>query len=444
MSSEAGFVGRALGSAGTLDGAALLAVAQRRAQFLADAGRAVSGSLNLPHTVRRSLAACVPHLADWAQVMLVGRDAATYTSLLAGKSGTSSADRRHPDVDGVDGQARLLVTGRPELLHVALDQDPLSPDGLVALVPDPGMREQVAALRPADVLGLPLTARGATFGTLTLARRTGYGFLAEDVSVAEELAVRVALALDAARRYAERSGVAAILQASLRPPELPKLDGSLLAARYRPASDDAEIGGDFYDAWGEPDDWSFVLGDVSGKGVEAAVVTGQARHTVRGAAAVDRDPAAVLRALNAMLDGTTSGRYVTAVYGRVRRHPGGALHVTVGSAGHPPPLLVRACGSVEPVQVRGLAAGLVGGVEYTPAEAVLAPGDTLVLYTDGVTEAGHRSVVHGTERLAALLAQYAQVGLDALVEAIEIAVLEDADGRQRDDLAVLALRAAGS
>ncbi|MET7418170.1 GAF domain-containing SpoIIE family protein phosphatase [Dactylosporangium sp. NPDC005555] len=441
MSSDLEFVGRA---PNPLDDAAMLVVAQRRAQFLADASLQVSGSLNLPHTVRRSLAACVPHLADFAQIMLIGKDGAAYTGLVVGRSGTTSTIRRHPDLDGVNGQGRLLVTGRPELLHVSLDQDPLEPDGLVALVPDEQMRAQVAALRPADVLGLPLTARGTTFGTLTLARRTGYGFVAEDISVAEELAVRIALAIDAARRYAERAGVATVLQASLRPPELPKLDGSLLAARYRPASGDAEIGGDFYDAWGEDDDWAFVLGDVSGKGVEAAVVTGQARHTVRGASAVDRDPAAVLRALNTMLDGTTSGRYVTALYGRVRRSAGGGLHVTVASAGHPPPLLVRASGDVEEVRVRGLAAGLVAGVEYTPAQVILAPGDTLVLYTDGVTEAGHHSVRDGTRRLADLLAQYAQAGLAAMVEAIEIAALEGSDGMQRDDLAVLALRAAGS
>ena len=303
------------------------------------------------------------------------------------------------------------------------------------------MREQVAALRPADVLGLPLTARGTTFGTLTLARRSGYGFVAEDISVAEELAVRIALALDAARRYAERSNVAAVLQASLRPPELPKLEGSALAARYRPASGDAEIGGDFYDAWGDP-----------GTG-RSSSVTSPARASRRpwsparpgtpcaGASAVDRDPSAVLRALNTMLDGTTSGRYVTAVYGRVRRHPGGGLHVTVASAGHPPPLLVRASGDVEPVRVRGLAAGLVAGVEYAQTQVILAPGDTLVLYTDGVTEAGHHSVRQGTQRLAGLLSNYAQAGVDALVEAVEIAVLEDSGGTQRDDLAVLALRA---
>ncbi|MFC4042026.1 PP2C family protein-serine/threonine phosphatase [Dactylosporangium siamense] len=441
MTGDLDFVGRA---PATFDDAAMLAVAQRRAQFLADAGRQVSGSLNLPHTVRRSLSACVPHLADWAQIMLVGRDGATYTSLVVNGSGPTSTARRTPGADGVSGQARLLVTGRPELLHVSLDQDPLQPDGLAALVPDELMRAQVAALRPADVLGLPLTARGTTFGTLTLARRSGYGFVTEDISVAEELAVRIALALDAARRYAERSNVATVLQASLRPPELPKLEGSALAARYRPASGDAEIGGDFYDAWGDPADWSFVLGDVSGKGVEAAVVTGQARHTVRGASAVDREPSAVLRALNTMLDGTTAGRFVTAVYGRVRRHSGGGLHVTVASAGHPQPLLVRTSGDVEPVRVRGLAAGLVADVDYDQTQVVLAPGDTLVLYTDGVTEAGHHSVRRGTQRLTGLLSNYAQAGVDALVEAIEIAVLEESGGVQRDDLAVLALRAASA
>ncbi|GAA3449432.1 PP2C family protein-serine/threonine phosphatase [Dactylosporangium matsuzakiense] len=405
-----------------------------RAAYLVEAGRQVSGSLNLLHTVRRSLAACVPELADWAQLMIVTRGEATYTSLLDGGVPTTA---RHPLPS--PSHARLLVTGRPELLHVGLDGD--ASDGLTALVPDDAMRGQVSALRPADVLGVPLTARGTTFGTLTLARRAGLGFDTEDVALAEELAVRIALAVDAARRYTERSHVASVLQNSLRPPELPKLRGAELAARYRPAAGDAEIGGDFYDVWGRDDDWAFTLGDVSGKGVEAAVVTGQARHTVRGASAVDRSPAAVLGALNTMLAGA-SGRYVTALYGRVTTLDSG-LRVELASAGHPPPLLLRPDGTVTPVPVRGLAAGLVEDVTYEPATVDLAVGDTLVLYTDGVTEAGDRSVRTGTRRLAALLRRYAEAGVDALVEAVEIAVVEGAGATQRDDLAVLALRAAG-
>ncbi|WP_433611688.1 PP2C family protein-serine/threonine phosphatase [Dactylosporangium sp. CA-139114] len=409
-----------------------------RAAYLVEAGRQVSGSLNLVHTIRRSLAACVPEFADWAQLMIVNRGEATFTSLLDGGAPTTARRPAPPAA-----QARLLRTGRPELLHVALTTPTgdSAADGLSALVPDEGMRAQVSALRPADVLGVPLTARGATFGTLTLARRAGTGFDAADVELAEELAVRIALAVDAARRYTERSHVATVLQSSLRPPELPKLRGVDLAARYRPAAGDAEIGGDFYDVWGGDEAWSFTLGDVSGKGVEAAVVTGQARHTVRGASAVDRSPAAVLGALNAMLAGTTSGRYVTAVYGRVTPVPDGAgLRVELGSAGHPPPLLVRPDGTVTPVAVHGLAAGLVENVRYEPVTVDLAPGETLVFYTDGVTEA-ERSVREGTRRLIALLASYAEAGVEALVEAVEIAVVEGAGAAQRDDLAVLALRA---
>ncbi|WP_433212027.1 PP2C family protein-serine/threonine phosphatase [Dactylosporangium sp. CS-047395] len=403
-----------------------------RAAYLVEAGRAVSGSLNLVHTIRRSLAACVPELADWAQLMIVSRGEATYTSLLDGGVPVSARHATPP------GQSRLLVTGRPELLHVALDN--AAADGLRALVPDDAMRDQVSALRPADVLGVPLTARGSTFGTLTLARRAGAGFDIEDIELAEELAVRIALAVDAARRYTERSHVASVLQNSLRPPELPKLRGVDLAARYRPAAGDAEIGGDFYDVWGRDDSWSFTLGDVSGKGVEAAVVTGQARHTVRGASAVAPAPAAVLGALNAMLTGTTSGRYVTAVYGHVTPTATG-LRVELASAGHPPPLLLRPDGSVTPIAVRGMAAGLVEDVAYEPATVELAAGETLVLYTDGVTEAGERSVRRGTKRLVALLSQYAEAHVEALVEAVEIAVVEGTGAAQRDDLAVLACRA---
>jgi phosphoserine phosphatase RsbU/P len=307
-------------------------------------------------------------------------------------------------------------------------------------VPDLAMRQQVEELRPADILGVPLNARGSTFGSLTLARRAGHGFDPEDVELAEDLAAHLALALDAARRYSERAHVAAVLQSSLRPPELPEIPGVRLAARYRSGAAEADIGGDFYDVWHSGDGWSVVLGDVSGKGVAAAVVTGQARHTVRGAAHLDPSPPAVLGTLNALLHGNEPGRFVTAVYGHATPHPDGGWSVTLGSAGHPAPLLVHADGSVRPLEVKGLLAGVVSDVTYTAVTFRLAPGDTLLMYTDGVIEAEHDSD-RGQRRLMEIAARYAAAPPDALVEAVEMDAVERIGARRSDDIAVFAVRA---
>lgn len=420
---------------------AALAEAEERAAFLAAAVRQVSGSLDLTQTRRQGMRACVPRLADWAQLLILdGHGSAKVMYLRAGEAHPVEATVVAPR-PSLSGTGRVLATGRSELLHVG--GDTAGADGLTALVPDPEIREQVNELRPADVLGVALTARGSTFGTLTLVRRSGSGFGPDDVRLAEELAAHVALALDAARRYSERSTVASVLQASLRPPELPTIAGTRLAARYRSADVEADIGGDFYDVWQTKDGWSVVLGDVSGKGVAAAVVTGQARHTVRGAAHLDPRPAAVLEALNSQLVASGAGRFVTAVYGHAIMHPDGGWWLDLGSAGHPAPLLLRADGSVEAVAVGGLLAGVMADTAYTPTRVHLAPRDTLLLYTDGVTEAG-RDSVSGHDRLMRLAAGYVTAPVDALVEAVEMDAVERSGPRRRDDLAIVAVRAAAS
>jgi sigma-B regulation protein RsbU (phosphoserine phosphatase) len=417
-----------------------LAAAEERAAFLAAAARQVSGSLDLTQTRRQGLRACVPRLADWAQLLIVdGNSTARVMYLRAGDANPSEATVTAPK-PALSGTGRVLATGRSELLHVA--NDPTGTDGLAALVPDPEVRGQVSELRPADVLGVPLSARGTTFGTLTLVRRAGSGFDPDDVRLAEELAAHLALALDAARRYSERSTVASVLQASLRPPELPVIPGTRLAARYRAADTEVDIGGDFYDVWSTGGSgWSIVLGDVSGKGVAAAVVTGQARHTVRGAAHLDPRPAPVLDALNSHLIASGSGRFVTAVYVHATAHPDGGWWLDIGSAGHPAPLHMRADGTVEPVAVKGLLAGVVAGTVYTPARVHLAPRETLLLFTDGVTEADRNSIT-GLDRLIRLAGGYVTAPVEALAEAVEMDAVERSGQRRRDDLAIVAVRAA--
>lgn len=429
---------------GQLDDSTLLAAARERATYLADASKQLAGSLNPDRTLRRALHVSVPALADWAQVLLPTRTGVRYTAVRADEPERFVAvDGPRPPVGDISGHGRILTTGRHELMHVLADGH--VPETVAAIVPAGELRDGVLGLRPADLLVLPLTARGTTFGTLTLARRAGRGFEPEDVTVAAEVSSRMAVALDTARVYAEQARVAEVLAASLRAPKLPDTPGLAVGARMRAAMHTTDIGGDFFDVFGEPGDWSVLLGDVAGKGAEAAILTGQARHTVRGAAFFDRRPAELLRVLNAALFAGTgptepATRFLTAVSARVTTRPDGSLSVTLASAGHPRPLVVRKSGVVEEVPVKGLLCGAVSSAHYTEVHEELAPGDMMLLFTDGVPDAIGSDGRFGLGRLSQLAAGYAGSGPHALAEAVDIAVAEygGAGLAPTDDVAVLA------
>jgi serine phosphatase RsbU (regulator of sigma subunit) len=225
----------------------------------------------------------------------------------------------------------------------------------------------------------------------------------------------------------------------MRPLVLPEIDGVRVAARYRPAAEHLDIGGDFYDVYGSGDDWLITLGDVCGKGVEAAVLTDRTRQSIRTAAYFDRRPTSVLAALNTVLHDGGSDRFVTVVCARVRTSPD-ADHVEVdlASAGHPAPIVLRANGTVEEVDVSGMAVGLVKEVRYSPAAVRLERGDTMLMYTDGIDEARADDGFYGLGRLSAFLPAYAGAAPDVICEAIEQDVVEYLDGRPHDDIALLA------
>ena len=209
------------------------------------------------------------------------------------------------------------------------------------------------------MLGLGLTARGSTLGALVIVRGHGRSFDDDEIAFAERVASRAAMALASARMYEERSLIASELQHRLRPATLPDIDGVRLAARYRPAAEHLDIGGDFYDVHGSGDDWLVSLGDVCGKGVEAAVLTDRTRQSIRTAAYFDRRPTTVLAALNTVLYEAGFDRFVTVVCARIRTVPGGShAEIELAVAGHPAPIVLRANGRVEQVDVSGMAVGL--------------------------------------------------------------------------------------
>ncbi|HEX6344273.1 GAF domain-containing SpoIIE family protein phosphatase [Umezawaea sp.] len=417
----------------------LLAEARLRVDLLGEVTSALTGSLNLRRTVLRLLDLVTPRVADWAMVVLV--DEASGLTLHGGADPTFATAIPRALIEGT-GVERVLRSGQDELLHVSVELD--STEGLDTMIPHPRLRDEAVGLRPADVLSLALTARGSTIGTLVMIRSAGRGFPEDDVELAGQIASQASIALDSARLYEERGRITSILQSSLRPPDLPTIPGARVSARFRPAAEHLDIGGDFYDVHGSADDWLLVLGDVCGKGVEAAVLTGRARQGIRMAAYFDRRPAAVLKALNSVLCENDSSRFVTVVCARFRPAPDGShAEVDIAVAGHPAPIVLHADGSVDQVEVAGIASGVVPDVYYTEARIRMEAGDTMLMFTDGVDEARGADGFYGMDKLLGLLPDYAGAGPVALCEAVEQSVVEHLDGRAHDDIALLAVSCEG-
>jgi sigma-B regulation protein RsbU (phosphoserine phosphatase) len=232
--------------------------------------------------------------------------------------------------------------------------------------------------------------------------------------------------------------VARTLQETLMPPRAPRVDGLEVATAYRPAGAGDEIGGDFYDVFELADgDWVVTIGDVAGKGVEAAVVATLARHTIRAVTISEPSPARVLDQLNQVVLGDASGRFLTAVVLRMRR-AGDHWDVTMSVGGHPPAVLLAP--GAEPVAVGG-PGHLVGAFEFAQFEDIgfeLPPGATVLLITDGVTEARGDADFYGEDRLMALRAD-ASGGAAAVTELVLGDVLDFQHGLPRDDVSMVAL-----
>lgn len=233
------------------------------------------------------------------------------------------------------------------------------------------------------------------------------------------------------------------LQESLLPPSLPEIPGLEISAWHRPAFEGDVVLGDFYDVFPTGDGrWGCVVGDVCGHGAHAAKRTGLARYTVRAAAAASAMPAEVLALLNEALlvDGDGPADFVTAVYATVEPAPSGAV-VRVANGGHPHPALRRADGSAEMLDLPGALLGVFDDYEVSGRDVELGPGDVLVLYTDGLTEAKGADGLFGDERVLRALAD-AQTPTEA-TKALAEAVISYADGRHGDDIAMLAIGVAG-
>jgi serine phosphatase RsbU (regulator of sigma subunit) len=286
---------------------------------------------------------------------------------------------------------------------------------------------------------VPLVARGQRLGTLAVGRHLKHRHDADEVAVLEDVARRAALAIDNARIHDERRKVARTLQASLLPPALPHVEGIGFAAEYVPTG--SEVGGDFYDVVPSGDGhWIVVVGDVSGKGVQAATVTGLVRDVIRILVDDGKPMTEILCRVNRTLVQRGGGRYCTLAMASVTRKLDKTVEVCLHLAGHDRAVLVRADGKTSFVGEGGTALGLLETISSPDVGVTLHPGDSLIFYTDGVTERRRGRELFGTGRLRDAAGPLAGYPADVMAARLRSTTINFSVEEPRDDIAILVLR----
>jgi serine phosphatase RsbU (regulator of sigma subunit) len=384
----------------------------------------------------------VPALGDWCAIDLVDEHGQIERVALAHADPAKLAyaerlrERYPAERDAGDAVHRVLRSGQAELVaHISdeLLRAAAADDEHLRLVTELGMRSAILA---------PLRAGDRVLGVLSLVTSDSRRTLDDgDLAFAEDLGLRAGAAVDNARLYRELSHTAQTLQESLLPRHLPELERFHSASSYRAGGADNTVGGDFYDLFSVGDDVMVLLGDVTGKGIDAAAMTALVRHTAKTAARFDGSPAAIMRVVDEMLRDEHPFSLVTLVCARLRVCEDGA-DVELASGGHPLPLLVDRDGAVRPVGHANLVLGAMGGGDWRDARFTLAAGETLLFYTDGATDAPGDGGRFGEQRLEQIASGDGDPA--ALVRRIDQALEHFQGGREGDDRALLAIRYAGS
>ena len=412
-----------------------LARERERAEFLDEASAVLMASLNVERCMAATVEMAARHLADAAVVIAPIADGRVPVVCCAndGSVELRSVDADPAEVSGLSEALR----GFPPVPSLWID-----PASVPAwLIPD-GFAGPVGS-----VVITPLPGHGVPAGALVLLRRTSHTAFTEGEELFARLfAARAGAALSAARLYAEQSAITRTLMRELLPPRLHRLHGFELAGGYRASEDHQLVGGDFYDVHpaATPDDETLVvLGDVCGKGLEAAVLTGKIRNTLQALAPLADHHEGVLNLLNSALLSPDNSRFATVVLASVARRDGQLL-LRLTCAGHPAPLIVRSDGRVEAADTRGTLVGALPQFKARTFETTLAAGETCLLFTDGVTEArggplGGRQFGEG--RLAQVLAECVGMPAEAVVERVMMLASQWVNDRSHDDMAVVAITA---
>jgi PAS domain S-box-containing protein len=422
--------------------------ARRRVRLVSDASELLAVSLDYPGTFVRLAELMVREVADLCLIDMVD-ESGTITRVAAVHASQSKQNLterlgrdyrpRTRSSGSSDPVVRTLLTGKPQL-------SPVMPEQLLrATTQNDEHLRVVRELGFQSSISVPLIARGRTLGVLSLiSTNPDLHYGESDLRLMEEIARRAAVRIDNARLYEERDRTAKVLQRSLLPPDLPAMPHVDLAARYLPVGEGNEVGGDFYDVFDCGDgSWAAVVGDVCGKGPEAAAVMGVVRHTLRALARFQRRPSKLLKELNrSLLEQSVDERFCTVCYMRLRPSPD-HVRITLCSAGHPLPLVLRRDGRLMSAGQPGQLLGVLPEVCLVDSVVDLRPGDTLVIYTDGAIEQRGQEPVTGEQRLRDSLAT--SLGCDANATAARIEeALRSAGGPSPpvDDVALLIISAA--
>ena len=412
--------------------------AERRERFLAAATETLMSSLDYEQTLRNVAWLAVPEIADWCAVDLVDDRGERQLVVVAHRDPEKVAlaeQLRRYQPEGADpdrGSTRVFRTGVGELYPEINDEL------LVAAAADEEHLRLLRVVGLRSALLVPLRARGRTIGVMTLVTAESMRRFGEaDRGFADQLAGRAAVAVDNARLATSRLEVARTLQRSLLPETLPTIEGWEIAAMYRPAGaqDEIEVGGDFYDFYQAGDGWIVLVGDVTGKGVQAAAVTSLVRHGARFLAKQHDSPGAILSLLDEALR-EHGGLWLCSAL-CLRLHADGA---EISSAGHPPPLIVRLDGRLQEIAATGPILGAWSDSTWRDYAVTVGPDETLLIYTDGITDARADHERFGIKRLRRVLRRNATKSPNALLSELGAALDQFQDQTQSDDTVMLALR----
>jgi PAS domain S-box-containing protein len=416
--------------------------AQLAESFMAKVSSVLASSMDYEETLQRVARLAVPQLADWCAVDLLDERGEIRHVAIHHADPTQlelAEQLRHAyrsTLDEPTGVPEVIRSGQAQIFTEIRQED------LAAFARDARHLEMLSAIRPRAAIIVPMAGATKTIGAITLVSSESLRRLSHsDLALAVRLGRRAGTAVENARLYTERTQIAQILQEALLPESLPEIPGAQAHALYSAAGELNEVGGDFYDvfAYGA-DRWMLVIGDVCGKGPRAAGVTALTRHTLRATAMAGKSPAEMLEILHQALRRQPAGADLCTVCLVAMRAAPARLLLTVALAGHHPPLRIDRAGEVTPLGRPGTLLGVIDPIEIFETDAELCPEETLLLFTDGVPEAGRSSGQLGERGLRELCAQAPQLSLRELLEHIKVAALEHAAGRPRDDIALLAVR----
>jgi PAS domain S-box-containing protein len=416
--------------------------AELRQRFLAEAGQLLASSLDYEATLERVARMIVPRLADWCGIDMLD-DNGELVHVAVAHVDPAKVQMAHdlsakypPDMDAPTGVPAILRGGPAELyreIPEELIEQGAQDEEHLRIIRGLGMRSAMA---------VPMRLGAETLGTITfVAAESGRTFDDDDLLFAQDLALRAATAVQNARLYQAQERVAHTLQASLLPDRLPDLPGWAIHAAYQAGERGADVGGDFYDILRVDSGHLVVLGDVTGKGIEAAALTSLVRYSARMAARFDPSPARVLALVNQVLREQSRLSLVTAVCALVH-DDGSSAQLTVASAGHPLPLLLHPGAAPQPFGNHGVLLGVEGAEDWTEGTVTIGPGDTVLFYTDGVTETPGDAARFGEVRLREAMTRAAD-GPIAMLAEIDRSLRDFQAGATLDDRAMLALQFLG-